>query len=243
MPSDYLLFIHAPYVLLKITVLVMAITLRNIPARGWFAAYAVLDLVTSFLSLSIKNDYRSDSYFLVHSISTAISAYSIFCLGIFFLALWCKSRLAMPINVVLFSFSGRLTRSVFWMILALQIYLGGTFSNLLINRFTFSYLDEASPISDWPLFAIVGIAAPFSMWVSLASQVKRWHDCNKSGWLVLLTFIPFVGALITIILGLLPGSREDNVYGRSPRLASGNESASQPVNRFDKDLADTASGF
>lgn len=242
MPSEYLLFIHAPYVLLKITVLVMAITLRNIPARGWFVAYAVLDLATSFLSLSIKNDYRSDSYFLVHSISTAISAYSIFCLGIFFLALWCKSRLAMPINLVLFSFSGRLTRSVFWMILALQIYLGGTFSNLLINRFTFSYLDKADPISDWPLLAIVGIAAPFALWVSLASQVKRWHDCNKSGWLALLTFIPFAGALITIILGLVPGSREANLYGRNPRLPSGYGDADDPVNSFGKDLPNTAGG-
>lgn len=100
--------------------------------------------------------------------------------------------------------------------------------------------EVANPIFSCPLLdAVVDCTASVLDLVGMHSHRGR----NKSGWLVLLTFIPFVGALITIILGLLPGSREDNVYGRSPRLASGNESTSQPVNRFDKNLADTASGF
>lgn len=41
---------------------------------------------------------------------------------------------------------------------------------------------------------------------SLAVTVRRLHDVNLSGWLILLNLVPSVGSLIVFILTLLPPS-------------------------------------
>jgi uncharacterized membrane protein YhaH (DUF805 family) len=56
------------------------------------------------------------------------------------------------------------------------------------------------------------------IWPSLAVQVKRWHDRDKSGWMVLINFIPIVGFLWTFIeCGFLDGTPGPNKYGPSPK--------------------------
>jgi uncharacterized membrane protein YhaH (DUF805 family) len=53
----------------------------------------------------------------------------------------------------------------------------------------------------------------------LAATVRRLHDQDKSGWFVLIYFIPFVGGIIFLILMLMPGTDDWNSYGDDPRLA------------------------
>ncbi|MDR0246914.1 MAG: DUF805 domain-containing protein [Burkholderiales bacterium] len=48
---------------------------------------------------------------------------------------------------------------------------------------------------------------------SLAVTVRRFHDQDRSGWFVLLGFIPFVGGIILIIFMVLPGTPGDNRFG------------------------------
>ena len=38
------------------------------------------------------------------------------------------------------------------------------------------------------------LAAIAALWMKLAVLVKRWHDRDKSGWWVLITFIPVIGS-------------------------------------------------
>ena len=38
-----------------------------------------------------------------------------------------------------------------------------------------------------------------SVWITLAVQVKRWHDLSKSGWWALINLIPVVGAIWVIV--------------------------------------------
>ena len=52
---------------------------------------------------------------------------------------------------------------------------------------------------------------------SMAVTVRRLHDQNKTGWLVLLSFIPYIGGLILLILMFLPGDDGQNQYGPNPR--------------------------
>ena len=53
------------------------------------------------------------------------------------------------------------------------------------------------------------------MWVSLAIQVKRWHDRNKSGWWVLIGFIPLIGPIWALIEnGFLAGDETENRFGK-----------------------------
>ena len=48
--------------------------------------------------------------------------------------------------------------------------------------------------------------------------IGRLHDFNRSGWWYLLLFIPIFGALVAIVVGLMPGTKGPNKYGPDPRL-------------------------
>lgn len=51
---------------------------------------------------------------------------------------------------------------------------------------------------------------------ALAVQVRRFHDQGKSGWWVLLGFIP-LGGLIVLVFMCLDGDKGDNEYGPDPK--------------------------
>lgn len=52
---------------------------------------------------------------------------------------------------------------------------------------------------------------------NLAVQVRRFHDQDKSGWFVLLGFIPYLGGLIVLVFMCLEGTRGPNQYGDDPK--------------------------
>jgi len=57
------------------------------------------------------------------------------------------------------------------------------------------------------------------IWVSLAIQVKRWHDRNKSGWWVLISFVPLIGPIWALIEnGFLAGDEAENRFGQPTSL-------------------------
>lgn len=48
-------------------------------------------------------------------------------------------------------------------------------------------------------------------------HIKRFHDRGKSGWWVLITFIPVIGLIWAIIdLGILEGDKGANRFGPPP---------------------------
>ena len=54
---------------------------------------------------------------------------------------------------------------------------------------------------------------------SIAVQVRRFHDQDKSGWFVLLNFIPYVGWLVVLVFMCLEGTRGPNRYGPDPKAS------------------------
>ena len=55
------------------------------------------------------------------------------------------------------------------------------------------------------------------LWPVVAVSVKRWHDRGKSGWWLLVTLIPLVGWLWTLVEnGLLRGDAGQNRFGNAP---------------------------
>lgn len=58
---------------------------------------------------------------------------------------------------------------------------------------------------------ILGLFLP-----NLAAAARRLHDHDKSAWLLLLSFIPYVGPLILLVLMCLPGDPQDNRHGSDP---------------------------
>lgn len=68
---------------------------------------------------------------------------------------------------------------------------------------------------------------------SIAISVRRLHDINKSGWLLLIGVIPFVGALVVFILMLQPSVYEGNKYGDNAIESEVIESVEEPTNDND----------
>lgn len=108
---------------------------------------------------------------------------------------------------VLFSFKGRIGRKTYWL-----NYLG---MMLVFFVMYVALLTAISGQTDSAIFAIATLLLYIPLiWIGLALSVKRWHDRNKSGWWVLINFVPFIGAIWVLIEnGFLAGDVESNNYG------------------------------
>jgi len=55
----------------------------------------------------------------------------------------------------------------------------------------------------------------------LAVAVRRLHDTNKSGWMLLLCLIPLIGSIIVLVFMILDSQPGANQYGPNPKEGSG----------------------
>ena len=60
-----------------------------------------------------------------------------------------------------------------------------------------------------------GILALAVLIPSIGVGVRRLHDINKSGWWLLLSFIPIVGAIILILWLVKPSDNGENTYEKN----------------------------
>tara|TARA_R110000868_G_scaffold133665_4_gene345391 strand:+ start:88 stop:1032 length:945 start_codon:yes stop_codon:yes gene_type:complete len=63
------------------------------------------------------------------------------------------------------------------------------------------------------LMVVVGIAVAV---VGIMFGVQRLHDIGWSGWLLLVTLVPVVGGVFSLLLFIIPGSSEANRFGPPP---------------------------
>jgi uncharacterized membrane protein YhaH (DUF805 family) len=104
----------------------------------------------------------------------------------------------------LLSFKGRVSRAPF---LAFNFAVTIFYFGMLFVRGR----DETDSEEITVLFMVA-----FLLWPSLAVQVKRWHDLNKSGWFILFNLVPF-GVIVTFFVNaLLPGTNGPNRFGEDP---------------------------
>ena len=61
------------------------------------------------------------------------------------------------------------------------------------------------------------LAALFFVIPSFAVGIRRLHDTGRSGWWLLIGFIPLIGALVLIYFFILEGTRGPNQYGADPK--------------------------
>jgi len=55
---------------------------------------------------------------------------------------------------------------------------------------------------------------------SLAVAVRRLHDIGKSGWMVLISFIPIIGGIWLLVLLVMDSVPGENEYGPNPKEAA-----------------------
>ena len=61
-----------------------------------------------------------------------------------------------------------------------------------------------------------GIVALALLLPNIAIGIRRLHDRDKSGWWLLLIFIPLIGAIILIIWFIIRGTPGPNRFGEDP---------------------------
>ena len=106
---------------------------------------------------------------------------------------------------MLFSFEGRVNRKPYWMLVLV----------LLIGTIITTIIDLETTGRDTGFASLLFLL--LILWPSLAIQVKRWHDRDKSGWWVLINFIPILGPIWSIVEnGFLTGTEGSNRFGDSP---------------------------
>ena len=77
-------------------------------------------------------------------------------------------------------------------------------------------VEEFSPIG-WVLIGLYALWALIAFIPSLAVGIRRLHDTNKSGWLILLGAVPIVGGIILLVFMFSDGTRGPNQFGPDPK--------------------------
>ncbi|NUJ20917.1 DUF805 domain-containing protein [Pseudoalteromonas sp. 0802] len=116
----------------------------------------------------------------------------------------------LSIKEILFSFKGRIPRKTYW-----YSVLGMILASFVL-MFLVALLTGGNESAISVIMLILYIPL---IWISLAIQVKRWHDRNKSGWWVLIGFVPLIGPIWALIEnGFLAGDEAENRFGQPTSL-------------------------
>ncbi|MBG1232761.1 DUF805 domain-containing protein [Aestuariivirga litoralis] len=129
------------------------------------------------------------------------------------------------LNHLFFSLKGRLPRSGFWVGSIAILVMETLLALYLAQMFEIPIMDMGKPgLTDEQFIAIYDKVATLGLlvnviflWPWIAVIGKRAHDRNKSAWWVLLTYVPIVGNIWSLVeLGLVRGTSGVNRFGNDP---------------------------
>ncbi|HEX4036864.1 MAG TPA: DUF805 domain-containing protein [Acidobacteriaceae bacterium] len=109
-------------------------------------------------------------------------------------------------------FDGRSRRMEYWMfalinaVIYFVLYAAG-FAAILAGQKFIGLL----------LFVLCGVYALATIIPGIAVSIRRLHDTNKSGWLILICLVPLVGGIILLVFMAIEGNPGPNLYGPNPK--------------------------
>lgn len=110
------------------------------------------------------------------------------------------------------TFTGRAQRAEYWYFILFYTLI---FTGLsIIDAITGSFSTEAGMGLLGSLYSLA-ILIP-----SLAVGVRRLHDTGRSGWWLLIGFIPLIGAIVLLIFFVQDSVPSENSYGPNPKAAA-----------------------
>ena len=107
-------------------------------------------------------------------------------------------------------FEGRANRREYWMFQLFMLIVSAVLMVPLVAGLVMQ--SDVLGIASIILFVVFWLATFVPV---IAVTVRRLHDCNQSGWMYLLAFVPF-GGLVIFVFALLPGTPQENAYGPVP---------------------------
>ena len=100
-------------------------------------------------------------------------------------------------------FSGRARRTEYWMFFLFNFIIGIVLS-----------------VVDYVLGTAGIVGALFALAIlipSIAVGVRRLHDTDRSGWWMLIAFVPLIGAIVLIVFFVLDSTPGENRFGPNPK--------------------------
>jgi uncharacterized membrane protein YhaH (DUF805 family) len=113
-------------------------------------------------------------------------------------------------------FQGRARRMEYWMFTLFNTLIIVALS--WIDMFTGWYSLEGE------LGMLSGLYSLAVLIPSIAVGVRRLHDTDRSGWWMLLCFLPLIGIVVLLVFFVLDGTPGSNRFGEDPK-----QLAAQPV--------------
>jgi uncharacterized membrane protein YhaH (DUF805 family) len=205
----------------SVLAIVLATLARKLAGKGWLIAFTVLSFAGfvggEIVQFVIRHaGYGMQGMFQWYAVVALFYRFGTACLGLFLLSNYAVARMNLDVKNLLFSFSGRTPRSVFWISVCILFPLGTLIgiAPLQNGGGGFTREVELPGIVFWSIYACYCI---LSTWMTLAVYAKRWHDCSKSGWMTLIVLLPVIGGLWLIgYLGFVRGADGPNQYGENP---------------------------
>ena len=110
-------------------------------------------------------------------------------------------------------FEGRARRREYWMFFLINLLIG----------IVLGIADAAlARVVGQRGFAIFGPLYSLAVLIpSLAVGVRRLHDTGRSGWWLLISFVPLIGFIVLIVFLVQQGQPGPNEYGPDPRVEGG----------------------
>lgn len=107
------------------------------------------------------------------------------------------------------TFAGRARRKEYWYFIL--FYCIAIIALVVVDGLAGTFSEEAEIGLFSGLFILATIVP------SIAVTVRRLHDTDRSGWWVLINFVPFLGALVLFVFAVLDSQPGENRFGPNPK--------------------------
>ncbi len=116
-------------------------------------------------------------------------------------------------------FGGRARRAEYWwfsLLVVLISIVAAFFDTMVTAPLGAPEPSDANPFGNAGLGVVSVLVSLAFLLPGLGASVRRLHDVDKSGWWVLIAFIPLIGGLILLFWFCTRGTQGPNKYGDDP---------------------------
>ncbi len=107
-------------------------------------------------------------------------------------------------------FGGRARRKEYWYFVLFNFIIG----------FVLGLIEGLASIAPGINYSVLSLIYALAVLLpGLGVGVRRLHDTGRSGWWLFISLIPFIGAIILLILMATDSQEGTNQYGPSPKIA------------------------
>ncbi len=109
-------------------------------------------------------------------------------------------------------FSGRARRKEYWFFVLFNFIFAAVLG--FVDGLTGSHVQELG------IGILSGIYLLAMIIPNISVTVRRLHDIDKSGWWLLIAFVPLLGSIILLVFLLKDSQTVDNRFGANPKIVA-----------------------